>query len=126
MTEALRDDDTRSDERDGVDEERVADADAGREGPGLPPPSAVESLVQALLDAGPDVAAHVVRAAQELLAAAQVIVDAAQYAVAEQQAVRADADAASPDAGAPDTTSPDPGGDPAADDSRIRHLDLAE
>jgi len=55
---------------------------------GLPPPTAVESLVNALLEAGPDVADHVVRAAQELLLAAQAIVDAAERAVDEQQDLR--------------------------------------
>jgi hypothetical protein len=55
------------------------------DGPGLPPPTAVESLVNALLDAGPEVADHVVRAAQELLLAAQAIVDAAERAVDEQR-----------------------------------------
>lgn len=58
------------------------------EGPGLPPPTAVESMVNALLESGPEVAEHVVRAAQELLLAAQVIVDAAQAAVQEQQDLR--------------------------------------
>jgi hypothetical protein len=58
------------------------------DGPGLPPPTAVESLVNALLDAGPEVAEHVVRAAQELLLAAQVIVDAAERAVDEQRDLR--------------------------------------
>jgi hypothetical protein len=59
------------------------------DGPGPPPPAAVESLVNALLDAGPDVAEHVVRAAQELLMAAQAIVDAAERAVDEQRDLRA-------------------------------------
>ncbi len=54
-------------------------------GPSPPPPTAVESLVNALLDAGPEVAEHVVRAAQELILAAQTIVDAAERAVEEQQ-----------------------------------------
>ena len=85
-------------------------------GPGLPPPTAVESLVNALLDAGPDVAEHVVRAAQELLLAAQVIVDAADTAVREQRDLHASADAASEsDAGSGDDGS-----------ARRRHLDLAE
>ena len=44
--------------------------------------------MNALLEAGPDVAEHVVRAAQELLLAAQTVVDAAQRAVEEQQALR--------------------------------------
>ncbi|HEV2310255.1 MAG TPA: hypothetical protein VGU73_07005, partial [Acidimicrobiia bacterium] len=55
---------------------------------GLPAPTALESLINALLEAGPDVAEHVVRAAQELLLAAQAVIDAADRAVAEQQGVR--------------------------------------
>jgi hypothetical protein len=90
-----------------IDAEPVAGSD--RAGPGLPPPTAVESLVSALLDSGPEVAEHVVRAAQELLLAAQVLVDAADRAVREQQDVRAaraaDAEGATPP---------------------VRHLDVAE
>ena len=63
----------------------------------LPPPTALESLVNALLEAGPDVAEHVVRAAQELLLAAQTVVEAAEHAVAEQRDQRAGA-------GGPDAT----------------------
>jgi len=55
------------------------------DGPGPIPPTALESLVNALLDSGPEVAEHVVRAAQELILAAQTIVDAAERAVEEQQ-----------------------------------------
>jgi hypothetical protein len=54
----------------------------------LPPPTSVESLVNALLEAGPEVADHVVRAAQELLLAAQAVVDAAEQAVDEQKDLR--------------------------------------
>jgi len=53
-------------------------------GPGLPP-TALESIVNALLEAGPEVAEHVVRAAQELLLAAQAVIDAAERAVEEQR-----------------------------------------
>ncbi len=62
-------------------------ADPGTTG-GFPPPTAVESLVNALLEAGPEVAEHVVRAAQELLLAAQAVVDAAERAVDEQKDLR--------------------------------------
>ena len=55
---------------------------------GSPPPTSVESLVNALLEAGPEVADHVVRAAQELLLAAQAVVDAAERAVDEQRDLR--------------------------------------
>ncbi|MFO7589623.1 MAG: hypothetical protein R6X23_01825 [Acidimicrobiia bacterium] len=90
----------------------------GDEGPGLPPPTPVESLVGALLEAGPEVAEHVVRAAQELLLAVQVIVDAADRAVQEQQRLQADAPA--PAAGA----DADPGA--AGAQASVRHLDIAE
>jgi hypothetical protein len=68
------------------------------DGPGLPPPTAVESLVNALLDAGPEVAEHVVRAAQELLLAGQALVDAAERAVEEQRDLRPTSDEPGPDA----------------------------
>jgi hypothetical protein len=77
-------------------------------GPEMPPPTAVESLVNAMLEAGPEVAEHVVRAAQELLLAAQTVVDAAEKAVREQQELRRTDDST---ASAPDAR---------------RHLDLAE
>jgi hypothetical protein len=64
--------------------------------PGLPPPTALESLVNALLEAGPDVADHVVRAAQELLLAAQAVVDAAERAVDEQRDLRPSAEPVPP------------------------------
>jgi len=83
-------------------------ADAEGPGPEMPPPTAVESLVNAMLEAGPEVAEHVVRAAQELLLAAQAVVDAAEKAVREQQELRR----------TDDSTASEP-------DAR-RHLDLAE
>lgn len=94
-------------------------------GPGLPPPTSVESLVGALLEAGPEVAEHVVRAAQELLLAAQAIVDAADRAVQEQQRIHAEA------AAARDADNADPGvegdSDTGADaPAPVRHLDIAE
>jgi len=61
---------------------------------GPPAPTAIESLINALLEAGPDVAEHVVRAAQELLLAAQAVVDAADRAVEEQHGLRTAAEAA--------------------------------
>lgn len=124
MTEPLRDDVP----DDAVD--AATDPDAGRSehadpaqpgegpGPGLPPPSATESLVSSLLEAGPEVAEHVVRAAQELLLAAQAIVDAAERAVQEQQAVRVQARAGSTDDAFGDDTS--------GDAATVHHLDLAE
>jgi hypothetical protein len=91
VTEPLRDDPTAG--VDDVPDEPPVDDQTSRDPldatePGLPPPTAIESLVSALLEAGPDVAEHVVRAAQELLLAAQCIVDAADQAVQEQLDVR--------------------------------------
>jgi hypothetical protein len=106
MSEPLREDATAPE----ASEAPAADDTTGP-GPGLPPPTATESLVNALLEAGPEVAEHVVRAAQELLLAAQAIVDAAEHAVHEQQAVRADSR----------TEPPAPG-----DDATVHHLDIAE
>jgi hypothetical protein len=96
MTEPLRE----------ASEPEHADPDAS--GPGMPPPTAIESLLNAMLEAGPEVAEHVVRAAQELLLAAQTVVDAAEKAVREQQELRRTDDTAAE-----------------AADAR-RHLDLAE
>ena len=107
-TEALRDEEPES-----RDENVYADPDAP--GPTMPPPSAVESLVNALLEAGPEVAEHVVKAAQELLLAVQVIVDAADRAVQEQQSIRAERTAAEESAGTEDE-----------DEAEVRHLDLAD
>jgi len=84
--------------RDGLDD------DAAR----APRPTALESLINALLDSGPDVADHVVRAAQELVLAAQTVIDAAERAVEEQQNLR--------------RTPEDPGGDTAT----VHHLDRTE
>jgi hypothetical protein len=88
---------------------------AGAAGPDPAPPTAFESLVNAMLEAGPDVAEHVVRAAQELLLAAQTVVDAAQHAVEEQQTVRRprSADPAATDG------EPDPG-------ATVHRLDVPE
>jgi hypothetical protein len=104
MTEALQEDRS-AEEPEGFDRD---DREAG-----LPPPTAVESLVGAFLEAGPEVAEHVVRAAQELLAAAQCIVDAAQDAIQEQQDVRRVAREAA-------------GDDDGAAEAKLLHLDVAE
>jgi hypothetical protein len=109
MTEPLRDEevspDAASEHRDHLGDDAP--------GSGMPQPTAVESLVNALLDAGPEVAEHVVRAAQELLLAVQVIVDAADRAVKEQQTISRDR----AEEQAPPATHEDAG---------VRHLDLAE
>ena len=104
-------------------------------GPDLPPPTSVESLVGALLEAGPEVAEHVVRAAQELLLAVQAIVDAADRAVQEQQRIQTEtAAAADPGVGVTaDAGGVDPGGtdgdahvDVDGAPAVVRHLDIAE
>src|SRR5262245_65733485 len=80
-----------------------------------PPPSfgaelpltTIESFIAALVEAGPEVAEHMVRAAQELLLAAQALVSAAERNLAEQRLLReqaeerADAAARPADADAP-------------------------
>jgi hypothetical protein len=87
--------------------------DPGEPGPGLPPPTAIESLVTALMESGPEVAEHVVAAARELLLAAQTIVDAAERAVQEQQELRrSDGDSSSDAVETPSGS--------------VRHLDVAE
>lgn len=111
MTEPLREGRTMP-SSDG-DHPDVDEADLEGPGPNLPPPTAVESLVNALLEAGPEVAEHVVSAAQELLLAVQVIVDAADRAVKEQQVIRAER---------VDGTEA-PGRD---DEAEVAHLDLAD
>ena len=59
--------------------------------------------MNALLEAGPDVAEHVVRAAQELVLAAQAVIEAAEHAVDEQKGLHVPAEGAgtvaSPDTG---------------------------
>jgi hypothetical protein len=100
MTEPMRD---TAEPETGDPEHRDPDASS----PGMPPPTAIESLVNAMFEAGPEVAEHVVRAAQELLLAAQTVVDAAEKAIREQQELRRS--------------------DGATDGSDARrHLDLAE
>jgi hypothetical protein len=89
-----------------------SDIDAG---PEPAPPSAFESLVNAMLEAGPDVAEHLVRSAQELLLAAQTVVDAAQRAVEEQQTLRRP----------PSGTEASAGGEPDAG-ATVHHLDVSE
>lgn len=75
----------------------------------LPTPSATESLINALIDAGPEVAEHVVKAAQELILAVQTVIDAADQSIRERQDLREDSD-----------TGSDKSGD------TVRHLDIAE
>ena len=100
-------------------DEASTDESAHADG-GLGPPTAMESLVAALLEAGPEVAEHVVKAAQELGLAVQALVDAADRAVQEQQEVRRARAAAAADA------APDAPPSPAESADGVRHLDLAE
>ncbi len=109
MSEPLREDARASD-----DATTSATSDASASGSGLGPPTAMESLIGALLEAGPDVAEHVVKAAQELVLAVQVVVDAADRAVQEQQTVRTARAPAEPTAASADR------------DDAVRPLDLAE
>lgn len=68
------------------------------------PLTTVESFVAALVEAGPEVAEHMVKAANELLLAAQAITSAAERRLAEQRRLREEAGGrdAAPDS-APDS-----------------------
>ena len=57
------------------------------------PLTTVESFVAALVEAGPEVAEHMVKAANELLLAAQAITAAAERRLAEQRRLREEAEA---------------------------------
>ena len=63
------------------------------------PLTTIESFIAALVEAGPEVAEHMVRAAQELLLAAQALVSAAERNLAEQRRLREEAEAAEAEAG---------------------------
>jgi len=68
------------------------------------PLTTVESFIAALVEAGPEVAEHMVRAANELLLAAQAITTAAERRLAEQRRLREEAEArAAADATTTDT-----------------------
>jgi hypothetical protein len=69
------------------------------------PLTTIESFIAALVEAGPEVAEHMVRAAQELLLAAQALVSAAERNLAEQRRQREEAEAAS-DGEAPASDAP--------------------
>ncbi|MBM3693101.1 MAG: hypothetical protein ACKOVH_07290 [Actinomycetota bacterium] len=66
------------------------------------PLTTVESFVAALIEAGPEVAEHMVRAANELLLAAQAITAAAERRLAEQRRQREQAEAAAAGGPGPD------------------------
>ncbi len=57
------------------------------------PLTTIESFIAALVEAGPEVAEHMVRAAQELLLAAQALVSAAERNLADQRRQREEAEA---------------------------------
>jgi hypothetical protein len=57
------------------------------------PLTTVESFIAALVEAGPEVAEHMVKAANELLLAAQAITTAAERRLAEQRRLREEAEA---------------------------------
>lgn len=60
------------------------------------PLSTIESFVAALVEAGPEVAEHMVRAANELLLAAQALLVAAERRLAEQRRLREEVPGAPP------------------------------
>ena len=75
--------------------------DSSPSSPPPPPPSGaelplttIESFIAALVEAGPEVAEHMVRAANELLLAAQALVSAAERNLAEQRRLREQAETA--------------------------------
>jgi hypothetical protein len=78
------------------------------DGPGERPAaeSAADVLVGALFEAGPEAAEHLLKAAQELLLAAKAVVDAGERVIDQHR---------SPGGGEP----------PAADEPRVRRIDLA-
>lgn len=57
------------------------------------PLTTVESFIAAMVEAGPEVAEHMTRAAQELLLAAHALVAAAERNLVEQRRLREEADA---------------------------------
>jgi hypothetical protein len=62
------------------------------------PLTTVESFIAALVEAGPEVAEHMTRAAHELLLAAQALVAAAERNLVEQRRLREEAEARAGDA----------------------------
>jgi len=85
------------------------------------PLTTVESFVAALVEAGPEVAEHMVKAANELLLAAQAITAAAERRLAEQRRLRDEAEdraAAEAATATPTATAAEPAED--ADDDAAR------
>ena len=75
--------------------------------------SAADALVNALLEAGPEAADHLLKAAQELLLAAKAVVDAGERVVEQHR-----------DAGERGRDQ-DGGADSGGDEPRVRRIDLA-
>jgi hypothetical protein len=85
------------------------------------PLTTVESFVAALVEAGPEVAEHLVKAASELLLAAQAITTAAERRLAEQRRLR---DAAEARVAAAAQADPEPPAAATPDDGpRLRTVD---
>jgi len=125
MNEPLRDDAVSHDSADSADSADTADSAEPQSATEfsdeptvkLPPPSATESLINALIDAGPEVAEHVVKAAQELILAVQTVIDAADQSIRERQDLREDAE--NSEDSATETSADKP-------NDTVRHLDIAE
>jgi hypothetical protein len=79
------------------------------------PLTTIESFIAALVEAGPEVAEHMVRAAQELLLAAQALVSAAERNLAEQRRLREEEEA--------EAAAPSDGGARASDAPTLRSVD---
>src|SRR5688500_11458130 len=86
-----------------------------------PPLTTIESFIAALVEAGPEVAEHMVRAAQELLLAAHALVSAAERNLAEQRRLRDD-EAAAEAAVSPDRET-DVGADSPKAEPTLRRVD---
>jgi hypothetical protein len=84
------------------------------------PLTTIESFIAALVEAGPEVAEHMVRAAQELLLAAQALVSAAERNLAEQRRLREQAEAEAEAAAAHEADARDV---PAAEGPTLRSVD---
>jgi hypothetical protein len=82
------------------------------------PLTTIESFIAALVEAGPEVAEHMVRAAQELLLAAQALVSAAERNLAEQRRLREQGEASAREAHAAEACDA-----PVADGPTLRSVD---
>src|SRR6187551_2351895 len=87
------------------------------------PLTTIESFIAALVEAGPEVAEHMVRAAQELLLAAQALVSAAERNLAEQRRLRDEEAADAATAPAPASASASDGEARASDAPTLRSVD---